>query len=67
MMEQRLVGYMIELAIKYGRYDYLRITALPQGEGWKVNHKRVERPWRRWGVKVFQKQPKRKRLWLYSL
>ena len=29
-----------------------------------MNHKRVERLWRREGLKVPQKQPKRKRLWL---
>jgi transposase InsO family protein len=29
-----------------------------------VNHKRVERIWRREGLKVPQKQPKRSRLWL---
>ena len=33
-------------------------------EGWRVNHKKVERIWRREGLKVPQKQPKRKRLWL---
>ena len=33
-------------------------------EGWRVNHKRVERIWRKEGLKVPQKQPKRKRLWL---
>ena len=33
-------------------------------EGWKVNHKRVERIWRAEGLKVPQKQPKRRRLWL---
>ena len=33
-------------------------------EGWKVNHKRIERLWRREGLKVPQKQPKRRRLWL---
>lgn len=32
--------------------------------GWKVNHKRVERIWRREGLKVPKKQPKRCRLWL---
>ncbi len=37
------------------------------GEGsacWTVNHKRIERLWRREGLKVPQKQPKRGRLWL---
>ena len=33
-------------------------------EGWQVNHKRVERIWRREGLKVPKKQPKRRRLWL---
>jgi transposase InsO family protein len=33
-------------------------------EGWQVNHKRVERIWRREGLKVPKKQPKRGRLWL---
>jgi transposase InsO family protein len=33
-------------------------------EGWHVNHKRVERIWRQEGLKVPQKQPKRRRLWL---
>ncbi len=32
--------------------------------GWLVNDKRVERIWRREGLKVPQKQPKRGRLWL---
>jgi len=33
-------------------------------EGWQVNHKRVERIWRKEGLKVPKKQPKRRRLWL---
>ena len=33
-------------------------------EGWQMNHKRVERIWRSEGLKVLQKQPKRRRLWL---
>jgi putative transposase len=33
-------------------------------KGWQVNHKRVERIWRREGLKVPQKQAKRARLWL---
>ena len=54
----------IKLAEKYGRYGYRRITALLQNEGWRVNHKRVERIWRQEGLKVPKKQPKRGRLWL---
>jgi putative transposase len=62
--EERLIGQIIRLATQYGRYGYRRITALLRGDGWKVNHKRVERIWRREGLKVPQKQPKRGRLWL---
>lgn len=53
-----------ELACNYGRYGYRRITALLRAEGYCVNHKRVERIWREEGLKVPQKQPKRRRLWL---
>jgi len=35
-----------------------------RSEGWRVNHKRVERIWRREGLKVPKRQPKRGRLWL---
>jgi putative transposase len=62
--EKRLTADIITLATKYGRYGYRRITALLQNSGWKVNHKRVERIWRREGLKVPKKQPKRSRLWL---
>ena len=55
---------VVELASQYGRYWYRRITALLWREGWVVNHKRVERIWRREGLKVPRKQPKRGRLWL---
>ena len=55
---------MIELATRYGRYGYRRITGLLRWSGWRVNHKRIERLWRREGLKVPKKQPKRGRLWL---
>jgi putative transposase len=62
--EKHMTARIIELASRYGRYGYRRITALLRQEGWKVNHKRVERIWTREGLKVPQKQPKRGRLWL---
>jgi transposase InsO family protein len=62
--EERLTERIIELASQYGRYGYRRITAMLRGESWQVNHKRVERIWRKEGLKVPQKQPKRGRLWL---
>ena len=62
--EDALRRRIIELACNYGRYGYRRITALLRVEGWLINHKRVERIWREEGLKVPQKQPKRRRLWL---
>jgi len=62
--EDRLVADMIELARQYGRYGYRRIAALLRDAGWKVNDKRIERLWRREGLKVPAKQPKKGRLWL---
>lgn len=62
--EPRLVKRMTELATEHGRYGYRLVTGLLRNEGWKVNHKRIERLWRREGLKVPQKQPKRRRLWL---
>ena len=62
--EERLTSLVVELATRYGRYGYRRITALLRHEGWQVNHKRVEGIWRREGLKVPRKQPKRARLWL---
>ena len=62
--EKRLVARIIELACQFGRYGYRRVTALLRREGWPVNHKRVERIWRREGLKVPRKQPRRGRLWL---
>ena len=61
--EPQLVLEMVELATQYGRYGYRRITGLLRQRGWNVNHKRIERLWRREGLKVPQKQPKRRRLW----
>ncbi|WOI35319.1 IS3 family transposase (plasmid) [Tritonibacter scottomollicae] len=62
--EERLVADMIELTRQYGRYGYRRVAALLRDAGWQVNDKRVERLWRREGLKVPMKQPKKGRLWL---
>ena len=55
---------MIELARQYGRYGYRRIAALLRDAGWQVSDGRVERLWRREGLKVPSKQSKKSRLWL---
>lgn len=39
------------------------ITGMLRNEGWKVNHKRVERIWKQQGLKVPKKQTKKRRLW----
>jgi putative transposase len=62
--EERLTEDIIELTKAFGRYGYRMVTGLLNNSGWHVNHKRVERIWRREGLKVPQKQPKKGRLWL---
>ena len=62
--EAALTQAIVDRAHQYGRYGYRMITGLLRTEGWRVNHKRVERIWRREGLKVPKKQPKRGRLWL---
>ena len=53
---------IVELARQYGRYGYRKIAEmLRTTAGWVVNDKRVE-IWRREGLKVPAKQPRRGRL-----
>ena len=62
--EDSLTNLIINLVTQYGRYGTPRITAMLKRKGWKVNHKRVERIWRKQGFKVAKRQKKRRRLWL---
>ena len=62
--EDALTRAIIALASEYGRYGYRRITALLRGAGWGVGRDRVERIWRREGLKVPRRQKPRGRLWL---
>jgi transposase InsO family protein len=64
--EEALTKRIVAIASEYGRYGYRRVTAMLRQEEWDVNHKRVERIWRREGLKVPAKQPKRARLWLHD-
>jgi transposase InsO family protein len=57
-----LVQQIKQLALENPRLGYRRITGLLREEGWTVNHKRVYRIWRAEGLKVPQKQRKRRRL-----
>jgi transposase InsO family protein len=61
---ERLTADIIELARQYGRYGYRKIAALLRQVGSSVSDGRIERIWKREGLKVPQKQPKRGRLWL---
>ena len=62
--QERLTADIVALAREYGRYGYRKITALLRAAGRLVNPKRVERIWRREGLKVPARQPKKRRLWL---
>ena len=52
--EAALTADIAALASRYGRYGYRRSAALLRDAGWVVNAKRVERIWRREGLKVPQ-------------
>ena len=41
--EELLRSCVIDLASKYGRYGYKRITALLNEDGWRVNHKGISK------------------------
>jgi len=60
--DRALVKRMLGLVRRHPRYGYRRVTALLRGEGWTVNRKRVYRLWRKEGLKVPQKQRKKRRL-----
>jgi HTH-like domain len=64
--EDALTRAITDLATQYGRYGYRRITALLKGGGWQVGKDRVERIWRREGLKVPQRQKPRGRLWFHD-
>lgn len=62
--EDALTRAIVALANQYGRYGYRRITVKLKEAGWAVGKDRVERIWRREGLKVPQRQKPRGRLWL---
>jgi len=53
---------MLELVREHPRYGYRRIWELLRREGWGVNRKLVHRLWRQQGLKVPQKQRKKRHL-----
>jgi putative transposase len=50
--DKLLIADMKRLAGKYPRYGYRFITAKLRQAGWHVNHKRVQRLWRKEGLQV---------------
>lgn len=50
--EVRLVAAMVKVADAHPRWGYRRVHAALVGDGWEVNVKRVERLWRREGLRV---------------
>ena len=60
--EEALREDVVKLARRFGRYGYRRVTGMLKAEGWRVNHKRVERIWRQEGL-----NPPKRLLQLLSL
>jgi len=60
--ERALCEQMRELALRHPRFGYRRVHALLRHDGWQINRKRIARLWRQEGLKVPQKQHKRRRL-----
>ena len=60
--EASLVKVLHTLSQENPRYGYRRMTALLKGDGWKVNKKRIQRLWRKEGLKVSWKRTKKKRV-----
>jgi putative transposase len=54
---------MIRLAKQFGRYGYRKVTALLRIEGWRVNHKKIERLWGEEGLQLPHRHKKRRRLY----
>ena len=59
-----LTQAIIALASENGSYGYRRVTALLQAGGWQVGKDRVQRIWRREGLKVPSRYKPCSRLWL---
>ena len=65
--EAALTAAIIAFATEYGRYGYRRIAAMLRDAGVGGEHQARRTDWRREGLKVPQKQPKRGRLFAREL
>ena len=54
---------MIRLAKHFGRYGYRKVTMLLRIEGWRVNHKKIERLWNEGGLQLPHWHKKRRQLY----
>jgi len=59
--EARLISEMLEIVRAKPRYGTPRVSKILRSRGWKVNHKRVERLWRKEGLKVPPRRRKKRR------
>ena len=62
LLKDALTRAIISLASHHGRYGYRRVRSLLTGAGWQVGCDRVQRIWRREGLKVPKRQKPRGRL-----
>ena len=62
--EDKIRADIIYKVCNFGRVGYRMVTDMMRNEGTRINHKRVERIWREEGLKLPQKQSKKRRLWL---
>jgi len=62
--EDEVRSEIIEKACNFGRVGYRKVAYMLRNDGYKINHKRVERIWRKEGLKLPQKQMKKRRLFL---
>jgi putative transposase len=57
-----MVQRIVTLSHENPRYGYRRVWALLRREGWAVNKKRIQRLWRKAGLRVPAKERKRQRI-----
>jgi putative transposase len=62
--EDELTRNIVLIASNDGRYGYRRVTTMLNDSGMVTGKDRIQRIWRREGLKVQQKQPEGSRLWL---
>lgn len=60
--ETKLVEQIHQLSKRYKRYGYRRIAQVLRREGWPVNRKRVHRLWKREGLQLPLRRPKRRQM-----